>query len=141
MIVYAESSALLAWLFGEPGASAVPRILENSDAVIVSELTLLECERAVIRGLGLKELNRAEAERIRARLREASEIWNVWRFSRDILQRAAQPFPSEPLRTLDALHLAWALAVRSELPSVAILSLDERIRNAARPLGFQVYPG
>ena len=141
MSVYAESSAVLAWLFGEPGASAVTRILENSDAVIVSELTLLECERAVIRGLGLKELNRAEAERIRARLREAAEIWNVWRFSREILQRAAQPFPSEPLRTLDALHLAWALAVRSELPSVAILSLDERIRNAARPLGFQVYPG
>jgi hypothetical protein len=38
--------------------------------------------------------------------------------------------------TLDAMHLASALAARSVLPDLVLLSLDERMRAAGRGLGF-----
>jgi hypothetical protein len=36
--------------------------------------------------------------------------------------------------------LASALAVRSAVPGVELLSLDDRIRRAAKQLGFHVQP-
>ncbi len=54
--------------------------------------------------------------------------------------RARRPFPSEPVRTLDAIHLASALAVRSTVPSMELRSLDDRIRRAGEQLGFRLQP-
>ena len=48
---------------------------------------------------------------------------------------------SHPLiRTLDAMHLAAALAVRSAVPGVELLSLDDRIRRSGEQLGFRLQP-
>jgi predicted nucleic acid-binding protein len=58
----------------------------------------------------------------------------------EILDRARRPFPAEPVRTLDALHLATALRARAIVPELALLSLDERIRRAAGQMGFLVVP-
>lgn len=49
-------------------------------------------------------------------------------------------FPAEPVRTLDALHLASALFLNEFVPSLAVLSADDRIRNNAAQLGFAVLP-
>jgi hypothetical protein len=57
-----------------------------------------------------------------------------------VLDRAREPFPSEPIRTLDAVHLAAALAVRKEIPDLQVLSPDERVRTNAEALGFRVVP-
>ena len=66
--------------------------------------------------------------------------WHVLRMSPEIVARARQPFPSEPIRTLDAMHLASALVARGTLPGLELLSLDERIRRAASSLGLRVRP-
>jgi predicted nucleic acid-binding protein len=73
-------------------------------------------------------------------LNAAASHWHLWRVSPDIVERARHPFPAEPIRTLDAIHLATALAVRSAVPGVELLTLDDRIRRAAKQLGFQVRP-
>lgn len=140
MKCYAESSAVLAWLFGESSGFAVSQILGRAEMVVVSELTLLECERTVIRALTLRELKPGAAERIRARLRQAAGHWHLAHFTREIVERARLPFPAEPIRTLDALHLAWALAMRNAAADIELLSLDERIRQAGRQLGFALQP-
>jgi hypothetical protein len=44
------------------------------------------------------------------------------------------------VRTLDALHLASALAIRSAIPGIELLSLDDRIRRAGAQLGFKLQP-
>ncbi|MEP7010138.1 MAG: hypothetical protein ABJC13_07430 [Acidobacteriota bacterium] len=44
MIVYAESSAVLSWLFGEPRGSEVRSILESAEFVVTSDLTLIEVD-------------------------------------------------------------------------------------------------
>ena len=48
------------------------------------------------------------------------------------------PFPGEPIRTLDALHLASALVARAAVADLAFLSQDEKVRASARALGLRV---
>jgi hypothetical protein len=52
----------------------------------------------------------------------------------------ARPFPIEPLRTLDALHLATALSARLPQERVGFLCLDNKLRDNAAALGFDVAP-
>ena len=140
MNVYAESSAILAWLLDEESGSQVREILATSEVVIASDLTLIESDRVLWRAVVLGELTEAEAADRRAHLMTAASHWHVLRISPEIVERARQPFPGEPIRTLDALHLASALIARGMLPGLTLLSLDDRIRRAAGPLGLRVCP-
>jgi predicted nucleic acid-binding protein len=64
----------------------------------------------------------------------------VHRIAPEILSRARQPFPEEPIRALDALHIASALHARTFAPNLAILSFDDRIRRVGTSLGFEMLP-
>jgi predicted nucleic acid-binding protein len=138
--VYAESSAVLAWLLGEEAGRSVREVLQHTEVVMASDLTLVECDRVLIRAITTGEIDEAAAADCRAHLNAAASHWHLWRVSADIVERARRPFPAEPIRTLDAIHLATALAVRSAVPGVELLTLDDRIRRAAKQLGFQAQP-
>jgi hypothetical protein len=138
--VYAESSAVLVWLLGEPGALRVREVLSGSELVTASDLTLIECDRVLIRAVVLGEIDEASAADRRAHLNAAVAHWHICRLSADIVDRARRPFPIEPIRALDAIHLASALAVRAMVPGVKLLSLDDRIRRAGEQLGFGLKP-
>jgi predicted nucleic acid-binding protein len=138
--VYAESSAVLAWLLGEEAGRSVREVLQHTEVVMASDLTLVECDRVLIRAVTTGEIDEAAAADCRAHLNAAASHWHLWRVSADIVERARRPFPAEPIRTLDAIHLATALAVRSAVPGVELLTLDDRIRRAAKQLGFQAQP-
>jgi predicted nucleic acid-binding protein len=88
----------------------------------------------------MHEIDEATAADRRAHLNAAAGHWHVFRISVEIVSRARHPFPAEPIRTLDAIHLASALAARSIVTGVDILSLDDRIRRSAKQLGFHVRP-
>lgn len=140
MNLYAESSAVLAWLLGEEAAPRVRRALAAADMVLASDLTLVECDRVLIRAVALGDITEAGAADRRALLNTAAAHWNVLRIGPEIVDRARQPFPGEPIRTLDALHLASALAACSVVAGVELLSLDDRIRTVAGRLGFRLQP-
>ena len=140
MNVYAESSAVLAWLLGDEAGHRVREVLGHAELVMASDLTLLECDRVLIRAMTLGEIDEAAAADRRARLNAAAAHWQVLRLSADIVDRARRRFPAEPVRTLDALHLASALAARSGVAGVDLLSLDDRIRRAGEQLGFRLRP-
>jgi len=55
-----------------------------------------------------------------------------------VLARAGRPFPVEPIRTLDAVHLATAESLGEPPQLVAILTRDARVRDNARALGYTV---
>jgi hypothetical protein len=82
----------------------------------------------------------SDALHLHQRLVDAAGHWSVMRIGREIVERARTPFPGEPVRTLDALHLASALVARAAVEDLAILSLDERVRGTGRALGLQVVP-
>jgi predicted nucleic acid-binding protein len=140
MTLYAESSAVVAWLLDEPNGRAVRDRLGKAEIVIASDLTLIECDRVVIRATMVDGLTEADAADRRARLNAAAAHWNVLRISGEIVERARQPFPGDPIRSLDAIHLASALVARSAAPGLELLTLDDRVRAAAKRLGFSLQP-
>lgn len=140
MILYAESSAVLAWLNGENEGSRVQGLLVSAQSVAASDLTLLECDRVLIRAVASRSITEAEAAVRRAYLASAASRWNVFPIAKDVIDRSRRPFPAEPIRALDAIHLATALIARSVLPTLEILSLDARIRNSGHQLGFKLLP-
>jgi hypothetical protein len=56
------------------------------------------------------------------------------------VDRARQPFPGSPIRTLDAIHLASVLVARSAVAGLELLSLDNRIRDVGKKLGLTLLP-
>ncbi|MFL6233394.1 MAG: PIN domain-containing protein [Thermoanaerobaculia bacterium] len=140
MNLYVEPSAVLAWLLKETPAPAMQEILERAEFVAASDLTLVECDRALIRAESLGQLSQFEAGRRRALLEATSLRWTLLRIEDGILERARRRFPQEPLRALDSIHLATALAARAALPDLALLSLDGRVRENGAALGFDVFP-
>lgn len=140
MTLYAESSAVLTWLFGEPGGEAVRESLAAAELVLASDLTLIECDRALFRAEAMGRVTEAAAADRRASLATAATHWNLLRLDAEVVERARRPFPGEPIRTLDALHLASALVASAAVPGLALLSLDDRVRAAGQRLGFTVLP-
>ncbi len=140
MTIYAESSAILAWILGEAAGDIARHHLATAEAVFTSALTLVECERALLRARTLEEIAEAEIADRRRMLAQASTRWHRIPLRDEVLDRAKRPFPAEPVRTLDAIHLASALVARSAAPGVAILTLDRRVRDASIQLGFETVP-
>ena len=131
---------MLAWLFDEPTAPAVRRLLDEAEVIVASDLTLIECDRVLLRAVALKEMTEAEAADRRAHLIAAAAHWQVLRIAGEIVDRARQPFPGDPIRTLDAIHLASLLVARSAVVGLRLLSLDDRVRQAAKGLGVAAEP-
>ena len=140
MIVYAESSAVIAWLFGEPQGDAVRRELSRATHVVTSRLTRIECLRTITRAVSSGRISEADGIALRAQLARTSASWVRLESTDEVEDRAGRPFPAEPVRTLDAVHIATALVARAAEPEVVMLSLDERVRRNAEGLGFALRP-
>ena len=140
MNLYAESSAVLSWLLDEPEGPAVAESLGSAGLVVTSDLTLVECARALLRAQTTGELSASQASDRRRILEEAAEAWSFVELNAQVLELARHPFPADPLRTLDALHLATALTTRFAVPGLRVLSLDRKVRESAAGLGFRVLP-
>jgi predicted nucleic acid-binding protein len=134
--LYLETSALLAWLLGEPSAAEVKMRVDAAQAVATSWLTLLEAERTLVRGETRGVLKAAEAEKLRGLLNRSKTGWMLMEISQEVRERAARVFPSEPIRTLDAIHLATALIFMRVFPFLELLSFDTRILRNAESLGI-----
>jgi uncharacterized protein with PIN domain len=138
--LYAESSAILAWLLDEDPAASVRELLAAQQIVVVSDLTLIECDRVLHRAVALGELTEAEGADRRAHLATAAAHWTVLRIGPEVVERARQAFAGAPVRTFDAIHLASLLVARSAISGLALLSVDSRVRGAAAGLGIQLQP-
>ena len=110
---------MLAWLLGETGGVEVRNALAAAELIVASDLTLVECDRVLIRAQTSGSLSEAHALSLRALLDNAAGHWNILRVDREVVERARRRFPGEPIRTLD---------------------LDRRIRASARALGLNVTP-
>jgi len=140
VIAYAESSAVLAWLLGEPEGAEVREILRDATRVVTSAITGVESARALVRGAASERLTSGEELAALRLLDTAERSWTLLDVTDRVLDRARVRFPEEPVRTLDALHLATAVLFHEALGRVTMVSLDERVRSNARGLGLDVAP-
>ena len=134
MTVYAETSAVLRWLFAEEGGEALRAALA-AEKVTSSRLTLIETCRVVRRAERDRRITAAQSADVLAVFAQAVSTWAILEISEEIARRAEDGFPNEPVRTLDAIHLTSALFLRQSFPDL-VVSADERVRANAALLGF-----
>ena len=133
---YIETSALLAALL-ENDRDAKEAIRAPGHR-ITSALTLAEANRAVIRGRATGRLD-AEAERGAVRgLQTFARRCEIVAISDEVLTRAGRLFPVEPVRTLDAIHIATAELLGDPPPLIAFITRDKRVADNARALGYSI---
>jgi predicted nucleic acid-binding protein len=133
---YIESSALLAALL-EQDAQAVQDLRALGQRV-TSALTFSEASRALIRARVTGRITPNEERRALRALRTFERRVAVVALTSDILVRAGRPFPVEPIRTLDAVHLATVELLGEPPQLVTIVTRDDRVRANARTLGYMV---
>ena len=128
MSIYFDSSALVKLVVQEPESDALRRFMRRHarERRVTSALARVEVVRAVAAG-GPGAV--AHARRQLARIDQLA-------IDRDLLDAAATLAPGVVLRSLDAIHLAAARALGTELMSV--LTYDRRMQAAATALGVTV---
>jgi predicted nucleic acid-binding protein len=134
--LYAETSAVLRWLFAEEGGAAIRSALAAAEKVTSSRLALIETRRVVRRAEREGRITGAQAADLLAVFAQATSTWALLEISEEVARRAEGSFPNEPVRTLDAIHLASALFLRQSFPDLVILTADDRVRANAALLGF-----
>lgn len=133
---YIESSALVAALL-ERDADALKSVRTRGRRV-TSALTIAEAARAILRARAAARLT-ADQERaaVRALSRFERRCFLV-AVTDAILTRVRRPFPIEPIRTLDAVHLATAELLDEPPPLIVVVTRDVRVRENAQALGYAV---
>jgi hypothetical protein len=126
--LYFDSSALVKLVKREAESDALRQFLRRrrGDGRVTSALARVEVVRAVAGG-GPAAV--AHARRQLARIDQVN-------LDRELLDAAAALTPGVVLRSLDAIHLATARSVGSDLG--AVLSYDQRMQDAAAALGITV---
>jgi predicted nucleic acid-binding protein len=125
MIYYFDTSALVKLVVEEDGSDTVYELWRRPDSVRVSSaLAKSELLRAV----------RTQDARVKQRARELLAMTDLIPVDDGILETAAVLDPSV-LRTLDAIHLASALAIGTELAGVVVY--DVRLAQAAANQGLR----
>lgn len=133
---YIESSALLAALLdGDPAAR---KAIRAPGRLVTSALTLAEANRAVVRSRATGRVTAAaEREAIRG-LQTFARRCEIVAVSEEVLIRAGSPFPVEPIRTLDAIHIATAELLGEPPQLVTLITRDKRVADNARALGYSL---
>ena len=126
MTVYLDTSVVLARLFAE---DRCPPDALWSQRLVASRLLEYEVfNRVHARGAGASHGD--DARRLIDRV-------HLVELSAPVLGRALRPFP-QPVRTLDALHLATLEFLRAQGLEAALATYDQRMADAALGLGFRL---
>jgi predicted nucleic acid-binding protein len=134
---YVETSALLRVLLeGDP--SLQPEL--SGDGLVTSALTFVEAARAIARARRERRLDAPSAREAQRQLAAFERTCATVAVDDEVCRRAREAFPVEPVRSLDALHLASVLVLDGELGGVEVVSCDDRVRQNAAALGFVVVP-
>lgn len=122
---YLDSSAIVKLAVAEPESAALRRYLRRRRPVVASALARTEVGRALL-PLGDEAVRRGADVLARVELLRVSDR---------VLDVAARLQPPE-LRSLDAVHLATAQQLGSDLARV--VTYDDRLSRAAAAMGWTV---
>ncbi|MFO7534224.1 MAG: type II toxin-antitoxin system VapC family toxin [Kiritimatiellia bacterium] len=134
MNVFLDTSVVLRRLLNEP--HPVSR-WGKWEAAYASRLWLTEAFRTVDRLRLEGRLVDRDVARVCEDLRRVDDTLHLVPVDEAVLARAGEAFPTA-LGTLDAIHLATALAVRSRLKLDRFLTHDRQLALAAVSMGFSV---
>lgn len=138
MKAYVDSSVVVSRILREPGAVSN---WSRWQALVSSELLKVEAFRVMDRLRLRGRLSDSEVADMAALIQQMLARIERIRIDPAILERAAAPFPTM-VHTLDAIHLATALAWREEHgEALTFLTRDKQLAVAARACGLEVTAG
>jgi predicted nucleic acid-binding protein len=135
-IRYIETSALIAALLeGDRSARASIRTLGRR---VTSALTFTEASRAILRARLSGRITAAQHRTAQQSIQRFIARSFIVAITDKILAEAGRPYPIEPVRTRDAIHLATVAALGLSPALVTIVTRDQRVRDNAEALGYAV---
>lgn len=129
--LYVETSALLKRYVQEPESDDSQSILSAHSHRITSRITITETLINL-----RKRLSTAEFAIASKLFQTDINAFDVVEFDAELSLQASEVAAGNSLATLDSIHLASALRVKS--PQLAFLTYDKRLANSARKSGLRV---
>ena len=123
-VAYVDASALVRLVIDEAESAAMLRWYVEAQRLVTSRVGVVEMIRATSR----REHDPAR----RSRVLTDVDVYEL----DDVIASVASALQPTALRTLDAIHLATALALGPELG--AFVTYDDRLAEAARAIGLPV---
>ena len=134
MVAYLDSSVLLQHVIRAD--ERISQVFAH-EVVVSSELLEIECMRVVHRYRMDGKLDDAGFLQAKSRIARVLDSVSIIAMSTSVKRRAAEAFPVV-VKTLDALHLASALAYADARPgeTLEVFSYDRGFNRCASALGF-----
>lgn len=134
-----DSSAVVPLLVDEPATDAIRAALQEDPTMLVWWATELECVSAVARLERQGDLAPDHTVVALQRLEALAAGWHEIQPVESVRRAAKRALRVHSLRTADALQLAAATVGSEGQPaSLDVVSLDDRLNEAARREGFAV---
>ena len=134
-----DASAIVPLLVAEESTRRLQALAAKDSAMLVWWGSAVECISALARLERNSALNARAMTLALQRLGQLTAGWHEVDPSDEIRETAARFLRVHPLRAADALQLAAAFAAAERRPaSLEIVTLDDRLANAARKEGFAV---
>jgi hypothetical protein len=136
---YFDTSALVKRYIDEPGRREVQQLLQRHDC-ITSVLLPVELRNALRRRVSEATLDAARLPKTLKRIATDRAYWTLVEIGPDLLAAAETLVATQPLRTLDALHVASAqlFADRVTPSNLIFVSADVRQTAAAATAGLAI---
>ena len=134
MKVFLDTSALAKRYIAEPGSDKVMALCQQADSLVVSVICLPELISTFSRLVREKKLAKADYRKLKADAMADLADADICQFTPDVLASGVSLLESHPLRAMDALHVACALAVAPDI----FVSVDQRQHSAARKAGLKI---
>lgn len=128
---YLDTSAILRAVLETGTSPDVEERIRVARVLITSRLSLVESARALFR---LRLQGQLPESRLADAERRIDSLWarcELWAITAAVCDTASRVAPARPLRALDAIHLATFVLARRRIAELEILTVDDRLRNAA----------
>ena len=134
MKVFLDTSAFAQRYVAEQGSDKILALCQQADSLVVSVICLPELISTLSRLLREKKFAKADYQKLKGdAMADLADI-DMCQITPDILVSVVPLLETHPLRAMDALHIACALAVEPDI----FISADHRQLLAARKLGLKI---
>jgi predicted nucleic acid-binding protein len=132
--VFLDTSAFAKRYVAEQGSDKVMAFCQQADSLVVSVICLTELISTLSRLVREKKLGKVDYRKLKdAAIADMADV-DICQITPNVLAAVVSLLESHPLRAMDALQVACALAVDPDV----FISADRRQLSAARKAGLKV---
>lgn len=132
--MFLDTSAFAKRYVAEPGSDKVVELCQQADSLIVSVICLPELISTLSRLLREKKITKADYRKLKGgAMMDLADV-DICQITPEVLALVVSLLETNPLRAMDALHVACAVAVETDV----FVSADHRQLAAARKAGLKI---